>query len=301
MGNIHGINDAIKVTLFDVINIRDEIGSSVWYKVGNGKNTSLWFDNWCDLGPLFRIISNRSMYSANLQRNMMVADMVSNDKWNWPTEWNTIWKVVKDMMQFQSNVTYCEDIVDELAGKPNGNSIWSIVRRLCLATIVYAIWRERNCMIFREEGVSWEVILEKICETSGLLPSVMVCWIWLGYHSSRLLEICRGPYTLALRTFLHVLILLVLMDGAKSLSSVLCKHEVKGFTYCHKLLVMDLSENRSFTLVLVIPSIRASMFKGWDPLDIGRVFFGGNVARKGVSSWLPKMLCDRLSMLSDIA
>ncbi|GJZ66745.1 AT-hook motif nuclear-localized protein 1 [Tanacetum coccineum] len=41
----------------------------------------------------------------------------------------------------------------------------------------------------------------------------------------------------------------------------------------------DLSENRSFTSCLVMPPIRASMIRGWDPLVIGRVFVEGNVAR----------------------
>ncbi|GKE84196.1 hypothetical protein Tco_1557938 [Tanacetum coccineum] len=45
-------------------------------------------------------------------------------------------------------------------------------------------------------------------------------------------------------------------------------------------LVTDLSVNRSFTLFLVMPSIRASMVQGWDSLIIGRVFVGENVARK---------------------
>ncbi|GJU05595.1 serine/arginine-rich SC35-like splicing factor SCL30A [Tanacetum coccineum] len=36
----------------------------------------------------------------------------------------------------------------------------------------------------------------------------------------------------------------------------------------------------SFTLCLVMPRIRASMFEGWVPLDIGRVFVGENIARE---------------------
>ncbi|GKB41569.1 RNA-directed DNA polymerase, eukaryota, reverse transcriptase zinc-binding domain protein [Tanacetum coccineum] len=39
------------------------------------------------------------------------------------------------------------------------------------------------------------------------------------------------------------------------------------------------SVNMSFILVLVMPSIRASMVRGWDPLIIRRVFVEGNVAR----------------------
>ncbi|GJZ27974.1 hypothetical protein Tco_0572621, partial [Tanacetum coccineum] len=70
-----------------LLQIRDEVAKNIWYKLGNGKSTSVWFDNWCNLGPLFKIISNRNLYSAGLLRNLMVANMVSNDKWKWPNEW----------------------------------------------------------------------------------------------------------------------------------------------------------------------------------------------------------------------
>ncbi|GJT18227.1 RNA-directed DNA polymerase, eukaryota, reverse transcriptase zinc-binding domain protein [Tanacetum coccineum] len=231
----------------NLLDIRNEIDSSVWYKVGNGKNTSIWFDNWCDLGPLFRIISNRSLYSAGLQRNMLVADMISEVQGKLMTcdrmtKWGSydvnlctlckgnseshdhlffncefsgaIWEVVKEMMQFQSGATNWVEIIDELADKQNGNSIWSIVRRLCLAVIVYAIWRERNSRIFRKEACSWEVVLEKICETVRLK-----------------------------------------LMGLK----------VKNTVVVQLLLGMDLSVNTSFTFYLVMPPIRASKVHTVDP------------------------------------
>ncbi|GJS26999.1 RNA-directed DNA polymerase, eukaryota, reverse transcriptase zinc-binding domain protein [Tanacetum coccineum] len=77
-------------------------------------------------------------------------------------------KKLKTLMQFQSNATVWNDIVTELAVKPNKSSIWSIVRRLCLAGVVYSIWRERNNRVFRDEECNWEIVLEMICETARL-------------------------------------------------------------------------------------------------------------------------------------
>ncbi|GKB34304.1 RNA-directed DNA polymerase, eukaryota, reverse transcriptase zinc-binding domain protein [Tanacetum coccineum] len=187
------------------------------------------------------IVSNRSLYSARLTRDLMVADMVSNGKWKWPSEWkneypsieqinvpnldaekedwlvwknrddkeckfsirdvykdiriqnseiqwaklisnaeshdhlfsncqfsDAIWKKLKVMMQFQSHTTGWDDIINELAEMPNKSSIWSIVRRLCLASVVYCIWRERNNRVFRDEICNWKVVLEMICETVRL-------------------------------------------------------------------------------------------------------------------------------------
>ncbi|GJZ38275.1 reverse transcriptase zinc-binding domain-containing protein [Tanacetum coccineum] len=59
-----------------------------------------------------------------------------------------IWKELKLKMRFKSNAMLWNSIVKELAEKQNGNNIWSIVRRLCLATVVCSIWRERNNRIF---------------------------------------------------------------------------------------------------------------------------------------------------------
>ncbi|GKC19436.1 hypothetical protein Tco_1021586 [Tanacetum coccineum] len=109
----------------NLLEIRDEISKHVW------------------------IISNRSIYSARLTKDMVVADMVngtgqgnveSHDHlfFNCPFS-QAIWKELKILMQFQSNANVWGDIIDELAEKPNNSSIWSIIRRLCLVGAVYAI------------------------------------------------------------------------------------------------------------------------------------------------------------------
>nr|GEU31677.1 hypothetical protein [Tanacetum cinerariifolium] len=44
----------------------------------------------------------------------------------------TILRTLKPLMQFKSNANKWNNIIEELVEKPNNNSIWSIVRRLCL-------------------------------------------------------------------------------------------------------------------------------------------------------------------------
>nr|GEW51376.1 reverse transcriptase zinc-binding domain-containing protein [Tanacetum cinerariifolium] len=70
--------------------------------------------------------------------------------------------------RFQSNTAGWDNIIDEFAHMPNKSSIWSIVRRLYLASAVYSIWRERNNRVFRDEVCNWEVVLEMTCETVRL-------------------------------------------------------------------------------------------------------------------------------------
>ncbi|GJV43096.1 putative ribonuclease H-like domain-containing protein, partial [Tanacetum coccineum] len=77
--------------------IRNEVAKNIWYKLGNGEKTLIWFENWCEMGPLFKFILNRSMYSARLSRDLMVADMVSNGKWKWLENWGTEYPRIKQI------------------------------------------------------------------------------------------------------------------------------------------------------------------------------------------------------------
>ncbi|GJY52321.1 reverse transcriptase zinc-binding domain-containing protein [Tanacetum coccineum] len=62
-----------------------------------------------------------------------------------------VWKNVMDKMGVGDRSYKWFEIVEEMSRTFNGNSINSIIRRLCLAASVYLIWQERNYRIFREE------------------------------------------------------------------------------------------------------------------------------------------------------
>ncbi|GKB64526.1 RNA-directed DNA polymerase, eukaryota, reverse transcriptase zinc-binding domain protein [Tanacetum coccineum] len=72
------------------IPISDNIVSSFlfWYRLGNGAMTSAWFDNWCSIGPIEGVVSNRDIYSAGFRLNAKVRDIINNGSWGWPTQWN---------------------------------------------------------------------------------------------------------------------------------------------------------------------------------------------------------------------
>nr|GEU53181.1 copia protein [Tanacetum cinerariifolium] len=60
----------------DILNLRSKIRVSVWKKIGDGKNTNIWFDKWCNESPLCEIIPFRYKYEARLAENSSVADMI---------------------------------------------------------------------------------------------------------------------------------------------------------------------------------------------------------------------------------
>ncbi|GJX03941.1 hypothetical protein Tco_0189857 [Tanacetum coccineum] len=70
----------------NLLEIRDQIKDKVIYKVGDGSKTSLWFDNWSSIGPLFQYITHRDLYDKRLSENITVRDMIVNERWRWPQE-----------------------------------------------------------------------------------------------------------------------------------------------------------------------------------------------------------------------
>lgn len=50
----------------------------------------MWYDNWCSLGPLHRIIHNRALYEARMGTSDTLVDLISNGEWLWPSEWTNL-------------------------------------------------------------------------------------------------------------------------------------------------------------------------------------------------------------------
>ncbi|GJS50336.1 reverse transcriptase zinc-binding domain-containing protein [Tanacetum coccineum] len=70
------------------------------------------------------------------------------------------WDKVNDKMGVCGSNYNWNGIVADMSRKFNGNSINSIVRRLCFAASVYLVWQERNSRIFRDEARSTEELFK---------------------------------------------------------------------------------------------------------------------------------------------
>ncbi|GJW21869.1 RNA-directed DNA polymerase, eukaryota, reverse transcriptase zinc-binding domain protein [Tanacetum coccineum] len=64
-----------------------------------------------------------------------------------------VWEEVQDMRNVK-NLSNLSECLHKLASLPCKNSIWSIVRRLCIADTVYHLWLERNTRIFHQRNMS---------------------------------------------------------------------------------------------------------------------------------------------------
>ena len=72
----------------NILNLREKVRKHVFYKLGDGKSVSAWFDKWCSEGPLCEFISIREIYNARLSIECTVEELVVDNNWGWPMDWN---------------------------------------------------------------------------------------------------------------------------------------------------------------------------------------------------------------------
>ncbi|GJX74145.1 RNA-directed DNA polymerase, eukaryota, reverse transcriptase zinc-binding domain protein [Tanacetum coccineum] len=194
--------------------VRDSFKRHVWYNIGNGKKTSLFYDKWCSCGPLSGFINKRTIYDARRNDDLMIADMVVDNRWRWPDGLLNEFPVVKtinvpisqndkrgygyvvkqkypessiynklSLDHYEGRLAKCamesccmlKDIVADLSIKRIKSSIGMVVNKIVLAATVYYLWQERNQMIFRNESRSEEVMCNIITdEVRTKLMSIML-------------------------------------------------------------------------------------------------------------------------------
>ncbi|GJZ55975.1 RNA-directed DNA polymerase, eukaryota, reverse transcriptase zinc-binding domain protein, partial [Tanacetum coccineum] len=95
-------------------------------------------------------------------------DMDSHEHLFYKCEFTSnFWRMIKRKIKFQCAELEWHDLVTKLSRMQNGNSIGSIVRRLCLAACIYLIWQERNNRIFKDDKRSIDSLYIVKGEWSG--------------------------------------------------------------------------------------------------------------------------------------
>ncbi|GJU33568.1 RNA-directed DNA polymerase, eukaryota, reverse transcriptase zinc-binding domain protein [Tanacetum coccineum] len=73
-----------------------------------------------------------------------------------------IWKKVCDIGRITVNEDNWENIIKAMSLKKNKMSIWGIIRKICLAAVVYYIWQERNGRLFNNHKRTEKEVFEAI-------------------------------------------------------------------------------------------------------------------------------------------
>ncbi|XP_021996129.1 uncharacterized protein LOC110893325 [Helianthus annuus] len=84
-----------------LVQLRPLIRNHLWSELGNGENTSAWYDYWSDIGPLGDFISPRSITDADFRLDDSVANVYSTGSWAWPLAWRDIFPVLIQLDQVQ--------------------------------------------------------------------------------------------------------------------------------------------------------------------------------------------------------
>ncbi|GKA25855.1 hypothetical protein Tco_0711964 [Tanacetum coccineum] len=69
------------------LQLREIVRPYFWVKLGNGKDTSLWFDSWCTVCPLSHFLTVRDITREGFNMLYTVADLEENGDWLWPNSW----------------------------------------------------------------------------------------------------------------------------------------------------------------------------------------------------------------------
>ncbi|XP_010556482.1 PREDICTED: uncharacterized protein LOC104825789 [Tarenaya hassleriana] len=64
--------------------MRNQVREFIGVKLGNGRDTSFWYDSWLDIGPLIVFIGETGPGLLRLPKSATVADAVRNGNWSLP-------------------------------------------------------------------------------------------------------------------------------------------------------------------------------------------------------------------------
>ncbi|GJW49144.1 putative reverse transcriptase domain, reverse transcriptase zinc-binding domain protein [Tanacetum coccineum] len=70
-----------------LLQLREHVKPFFWSCIGNGMNTSLWYDTWSTHCPLSKLLSPRDITREGYSIHTCVADLIVNGAWNWPLSW----------------------------------------------------------------------------------------------------------------------------------------------------------------------------------------------------------------------
>ena len=82
-----------------ILRLRSLFRPLIKHCIGNGHDTSLWYDNWLPIGPIHEMMGNRVIYDSGLSKAAKVEAIVHGDMWQWPVANPTELLMLKEITQ----------------------------------------------------------------------------------------------------------------------------------------------------------------------------------------------------------
>ncbi|GKC62503.1 hypothetical protein Tco_1095101, partial [Tanacetum coccineum] len=70
-----------------IMHIRKLVRPYIWAFLGNGRNTSAWFDIWSEHCPLYQQVTPRMIFREGFLLSSVVSDVIIDESWTWPQLW----------------------------------------------------------------------------------------------------------------------------------------------------------------------------------------------------------------------
>ncbi|GKD15772.1 RNA-directed DNA polymerase, eukaryota, reverse transcriptase zinc-binding domain protein [Tanacetum coccineum] len=127
-----------------VLQIRPIIWEFIWYRIGDGSKVSVWFDHWCPIIPLSKIVSVCDIHRVGFDMSTMV--------------WNHI-KIYAGTPRVAASLNA---IIDHIIPMSKKKTTRSVIAKLVFAASTYFIWQERNYRLFKNQKRSPNQIIDCI-------------------------------------------------------------------------------------------------------------------------------------------
>lgn len=148
-----------------LLSLRSCLRNHILHEIGNGEDTSMWFDTWLDIGPLSEIVTKRDIYETRLGLKCKVADVFKEGSWIWPHGWsdkfgvivNSNLPVVKDGVRDKVKWKMRDGKKDEFSVAKVWQSLRQEKEKVSWAKVV---WFSQN--IPRHSFILWLAVKERL-------------------------------------------------------------------------------------------------------------------------------------------
>nr|XP_043625584.1 uncharacterized protein LOC122597009 [Erigeron canadensis] len=127
-----------------LLQLRPNIRPHIRSQIGNGMDTSIWFDSWCPSSPTIQHVTPRAIASTGFSMQNTVADLYENGEWKFPVAWYDLFPVLISLpslhLQDRSDSLLWRDHLDRDMNYSSTN-VWDTIRHKGnVVTWVNLVW-----------------------------------------------------------------------------------------------------------------------------------------------------------------